>query len=245
MTCLDGYQMARQGRAGAALGMAAMASFVAGTVSVLLLMLLARPLIKVALEFGPAEYAALMLLALCTLGGLTGESVAKGLLMGAFGLLLGVVGSDPMTGNPRFTFGIPNLLDGLEFLPVTIGLFAVAEVLLTVRGPLSREVVKTSISGLLPTRADWWACRFTIPRATILGFFVGVLPGAGSTLASILAYLVEKKTSRHPERFGTGVIEGVAAPGGRQQRGQRGGHGAASSPWACPGRGPRPSCWGP
>jgi putative tricarboxylic transport membrane protein len=212
MTCLDGYQMARKGRAGAALGMAAMASFVAGTVSVLLLMLLARPLIKVALEFGPAEYAALMLLALCTLGGLTGESVAKGLLMGAFGLLLGVVGSDPMTGNPRFTFGLPNLLDGLEFLPVTIGLFAVAEVLLTVRGPLSREVVKTSISGLLPTRADWWACRFAIPRATILGFFVGVLPGAGSTLASILAYLVEKKASRHPERFGTGVIEGVAAP---------------------------------
>jgi putative tricarboxylic transport membrane protein len=212
MTCLDGYQMARQGRAGAALGMAAMASFVAGTVSVLLLMLLARPLIKVALEFGPAEYAALMLLALCTLGGLTGESVAKGLLMGAFGLLLGVVGSDPMTGNPRFTFGISNLLDGLEFLPVTIGLFAVAEVLLTVQGPLSREVVKTSIAGLLPTRADWWACRFTIPRATILGFFVGVLPGAGSTLASILAYLMEKKTSRHPERFGTGVVEGVAAP---------------------------------
>jgi putative tricarboxylic transport membrane protein len=132
--------------------------------------------------------------------------------MGAFGLLLGVVGSDPMTGNPRFTFGIPNLLDGLEFLPVTIGLFAVAEVLLTVRGPLSRAVVKTSIAGLLPTRADWWACRFTIPRATVLGFFVGVLPGAGSTLASILSYLVEKKASRHPERFGTGVIEGVAAP---------------------------------
>jgi putative tricarboxylic transport membrane protein len=192
--------------------MAAIASFVAGTISVLLLMVLARPVVGVALQFGPAEYAALMLLALCTLGGLTGESVTKGLLMGAFGLLLGTVGSDPLTGNPRFTFGLPQLLDGLEFLPVTIGLFAIAEVLLTVRGPLSREVVQTSIDRLLPTRADWRACRFTLPRATLLGFFVGVLPGAGSTLASILAYLVEKRSSRHPERFGTGAIEGVAAP---------------------------------
>jgi len=212
MTCLDGYQMARQGRAGPALGMAAIGSFVAGTISVVLLMLLARPLVRVALEFGPAEYFAIMLLALLTLGGITGESVAKGLLMAAVGLLLGTVGGDPMTGTPRFTFGVPSLLDGLEFLPVTIGLFAVAEVLTSASRSVTKEVQAAPIQGLLPSRADWWACRWTLPRASLLGFVVGVLPGAGATLASILAYLTEKRLSRHPERFGTGVIEGVAAP---------------------------------
>ncbi|HEX2501241.1 MAG TPA: tripartite tricarboxylate transporter permease [Methylomirabilota bacterium] len=212
MTCLDGYQMARQGRAGPALGMAAIGSFIAGTISVVLLMLLARPLIRVALEFGPAEYFAIMLLALLTLGGLTGESVMKGLLMAAFGLLLGTVGGDPMTGTPRFTFGEPSLLDGLEFLPVTIGLFAVAEVLTTATRSLAHDVYAAPIRGLLPSRADWWACRWTLPRASLIGFVVGVLPGAGATLASIIAYLTEKRLSRHPERFGTGVIEGVAAP---------------------------------
>jgi putative tricarboxylic transport membrane protein len=212
MTCLDGYQMARQGRAGPALGMAAIGSFVAGTASVVLLMLLARPLVRVALEFGPAEYFAIMLLALLTLGGLTGESVAKGLLMAAFGLLLGTVGGDPMTGTPRFTFGAPSLLDGLEFLPVTIGLFAVAEVLTSATRSLTHDVYAAPIRGLLPTRADWWACRWTLPRASLIGFAVGVLPGAGATLASIIAYLTEKRLSRYPERFGTGVIEGVAAP---------------------------------
>jgi putative tricarboxylic transport membrane protein len=212
MTCLDGYQMARQGRAGPALGMAAIGSFTAGTISVVLLMLLARPLIRVALEFGPAEYFAIMLLALLTLGGLTGESVVKGLLMAAFGLLLGTVGGDPMTGTPRFTFGEPSLLDGLEFLPVTIGLFAVAEVLTTATRSLAHDVYAAPIRGLLPNRADWRACRWTLPRASLIGFVVGVLPGAGATLASIIAYLTEKRLSRHPERFGTGVIEGVAAP---------------------------------
>jgi putative tricarboxylic transport membrane protein len=212
MTCLDGYQMARQGRAGPALGMAAIGSFVAGTISVVLLMLLARPLVRVALEFGPAEYFAIMVLALLTLGGLTGESVTKGLLMGVFGLLLGTVGGDPLTGTPRFTFGVPSLLDGLEFLPVTIGLFAVAEVLSTASRGLTRDVYAAPIRGLLPSRADWRACRWTLPRASLIGFVVGVLPGTGATLASILAYLAEKRASRHPERFGTGVIEGVAAP---------------------------------
>ena len=212
MTCLDGYQMARQGRAGPALGMAAIGSFVAGTASVVLLMLLARPLIRVALEFGPAEYFAIMVLALLTLGGLTGESVAKGLLMGVFGLLLGTIGGDPLTGTARFTFGAPSLLDGLEFLPVTMGLFAVAEVLSGASRPLTQSLAAPPIRGLFPSRADWYACRWTLPRATLLGFVVGVLPGAGATLASILAYLAEKRASRYPERFGTGVIEGVAAP---------------------------------
>ena len=212
MTCLDGYQMAKQGRAGPALGMAAIGSFVAGTASVVLLMLLARPLVRVALEFGPAEYFAIMVLALLTLGGLAGESVAKGLLMGVFGLLLGTIGGDPLTGTQRFTFGAPSLLDGLEFLPVTMGLFAVTEVLSIASRPLTHDVSVTPIHGLLPSRADWHACRWTLPRATLIGFVVGVLPGAGATLASILAYLAEKRASRYPERFGTGVIEGVAAP---------------------------------
>jgi putative tricarboxylic transport membrane protein len=179
---------------------------------VLFLMLLARPLVRLALEFGPAEYFAIMVLALLTLGGLTGESVAKGLLMGAFGLLLGTVGGDPLTGTPRFTFGVPSLLDGLEFLPVTIGLFAVAEVIAAALRPLDQQVYQAPIHRLLPSREDWRACRWTLPRATVIGFVVGVLPGAGATLASILAYLAEKRASRHPERFGSGVIEGVAAP---------------------------------
>jgi putative tricarboxylic transport membrane protein len=212
MTCLDGYQMARRGRAGPALGMAAIGSFVAGTASVVLLMLLARPLVRVALEFGPAEYFAIMVLALLTLGGLTGESVARGLLMAGLGLLLGTVGGDPMTGTPRFTFGVASLLDGLDFLPVTMGLFAVAEVLSMATRSGRQDAAPPPVSGLLPTREDWRACRFTLPRASLIGFVVGVLPGAGATLASILAYLVEKRVSRHPERFGTGVIEGVAAP---------------------------------
>jgi len=212
MTCLDGYQMARQGRAGPALGMAAIGSFIAGTAGVVLLMFLARPLVRLALGFGPPEYFALMLLALCTLGGLVGESVLKGLLMAAVGLFLGTIGSDPMTGAPRFTYGVPSLLDGLDFLPVTIGLFAVAEVLAAAERGAPPPVPDTALVGLLPSRADWRACRFTLLRATLIGFVVGVLPGAGSTLASILAYAAEKRASRYPERFGTGVIEGVAAP---------------------------------
>jgi len=128
------------------------------------------------------------------------------------GRLLGTIGSDPLTGAARFTFGIPSLLDGLEFLPVAIGLFAVAEVLTTAERSVAHQAYETRITGLLPTRQDWRACRFTLPRATLIGFVVGVLPGAGSTLASILAYLAEKRASRYPERFGTGVIEGVAAP---------------------------------
>jgi putative tricarboxylic transport membrane protein len=131
--------------------------------------------------------------------------------MGVFGLLLGTIGGDPLTGTARFTFGVPSLLDGLEFLPVTIGLFAVAEVLSNASRPLA-PVAAPRIQGLLPSRADWYACRWTLPRATLIGFVVGVLPGAGSTLASILAYLAEKRASRYPERFGTGVIEGVCAP---------------------------------
>jgi putative tricarboxylic transport membrane protein len=212
MTCLDGYAMARQGRAGPALGMCAIASFLAGTASVIGLMLLAPPLASFALRFGPAEYFALMILGLTTLTRLAGKSLAKGLLMGAFGLALGTIGLDPMTGTQRFTFGRIELLDGLGFVPVAMGLFALAEIFANAEESLKRDVFRTELKGLWPSLQDWIAVRWTILRATVIGFFVGVLPGAGATVAAFMAYAVEKKASKHPERFGQGTIEGVAAP---------------------------------
>ncbi|MBI4610723.1 MAG: tripartite tricarboxylate transporter permease [Candidatus Rokubacteria bacterium] len=212
MTCLDGYQMARQGRAGPALGMAAFASFIAGTFSVLMLMLVAKPLVTVALGFGPAEYTALMILALSTIGGLLGESVVKGLIAAALGLMLGTVGTDAMTGVARYTYGAPKLLDGVSFLAVTVGLFGVAEVLENAERSLRQEVYAGKIKGLLPKFSDWAQAKLAILRGSCIGFAVGMLPGAGATAASMLAYLAEKKASRQPERFGKGAIEGVAAP---------------------------------
>jgi putative tricarboxylic transport membrane protein len=212
MTCLDGYAMARKGRAGPALAMAAIASFVAGTLSVLGLMLVAAPLTEFALGFGPEENAALMVLGLTTLTRLAGKSVLKGLLMAAFGLALGTVGIDSMSGTPRLTFGQAELLNGFEFAVVAIGLFAVAEIFSNAEEHLVREPIHTRLRDLWPTMADWVAVRFTIVRASVLGFFIGTLPGAGATVASFLAYAVEKRVSKHPEKFGTGVIEGVAAP---------------------------------
>ena len=211
MTTLDGYQMALQGRAGPALGIAAFGSFIAGTFATIMLMLLAKPLVKVALSFGPTEYFSMLTLALCTLGGLMGESVIKGLLMAAFGIFLGTMGIDPVSGVERFTFGKPELMDGIGFLPVAIGLFAIAEVLLTAEVELMRPVVE-KIKGLLPSLKDWMDCKFAIARGTVIGFLIGCMPGGGATLASVVSYLVEKKVSKHPERFGKGAIEGVAAP---------------------------------
>jgi putative tricarboxylic transport membrane protein len=212
MTCLDGYAMARQGRAGAALGMSAMSSFIAGTVSVVGLMLLAPPLAEFALRFGPAEYFALMVLGLTMLTRLAGKSLIKGLMMGMFGLALGTIGLDPMTGVARFTAGRIEFLDGVGFVSVAMGLFALGEIFTNAEQSLNRQVFKTDLKGLWPTAQDWMAVRWTLVRATIIGFFVGVLPGAGATVASFMAYVAEKKASKHPETFGTGVIEGVAAP---------------------------------
>jgi putative tricarboxylic transport membrane protein len=212
MTCLDGYAMARQGRAGPALGMCAVASFVAGTFSVLGLMLLAPPLAAFALRFGPAEYFALMVLGLTTLTRLAGKSLTKGLLMAAFGLALGTIGIDPVTGTSRFTFGRVELLEGIGFVPVAMGLFALAEIFANAEESLRREVFKTELKNLWPSLEDWMAVRWTMLRATVIGFFIGALPGAGATVAAFMAYAVEKKASKHPEKFGTGVIEGVAAP---------------------------------
>lgn len=212
MTTLDGFQMALQGRAGAALGMAAIGSFVAGTASVVLLMLAAPPLADLAVTFGPPEYFALMVLGLTTLASLTGGSMLKGLLMALAGLMLGTIGIDLMLGAPRYTFEQAELLDGLDFLPVAVGLFAIGELLYNIYRPVRSEPIKAELSGLLPTRQDWRDSWRAIGRGTVIGFFVGILPGAGATIASFLAYAAEKRSSKHPEKFGTGVIEGVAAP---------------------------------
>jgi len=211
MTTLDGYQMALQGRAGPALGIAAFGSFIAGTFATVMLMVLAKPLVKVALSFGPTEYFSMLVLALCTLGGLMGESIIKGLLMAAFGIFLGTTGIDPVSGAERFTFGIPELMDGIGFLPVAIGLFAIAEVMVTAEMEMMRPVV-VKVKGLLPSLRDWMDCKFAIARGTVIGFLIGCMPGGGATLASVVSYLVEKKVSKHPEKFGKGAIEGVAAP---------------------------------
>jgi putative tricarboxylic transport membrane protein len=212
MTTLDGYQMALKGRAGAALGMAAIGSFIAGTLGVVALMLAAPPIAHLAVRFGPPEYFALALLGLLTLSGLAGTSVAKALLMAIAGLLVATVGLDPIAGHLRFTFNVLELSDGIDFLPVAVGLFGIAEVLANIEQRVRLEPIHAKLSGLLPTWQDWLACRLPIVRGSVIGFVVGVLPGAGATLASFISYGIEKKVAKDPSRFGRGAIEGVAAP---------------------------------
>jgi putative tricarboxylic transport membrane protein len=211
-TTLDGYQLALQGRAGAALAIAAIGSFIAGTFGVLALMLAAPPLADLAVQFGPPEYFALAALGLLTIAGLTGSSAAKALLAAVAGLALATVGVDPFTGQQRFTLGVIELTDGVEFLPVAVGLFGIAEVLANVAHPVRIAPIKASLSGLVPTWQDWRASRGPIARGGLIGFVVGVLPGAGATIASFIAYGLERRISKQPERFGKGAIEGVAAP---------------------------------
>lgn len=212
MTCLDGYAMARKGRAGPALTIAAIGSFVAGTFSVVMLTLLAPPIADAALSFGPPEYFALMLLGLTAVSGLTGSSTAKGYAMAFIGLGLAMIGLDPMTGDPRFNFGNLELMDGIGFLPVAVGLFGIGTVLGMIDETLHIEIMKTTLREMLITKKDLKDSAMPIARGTIIGFVIGVLPGAGATIASFLAYATEKRFSRTPELFGTGMIEGVAAP---------------------------------
>lgn len=213
VTCLDGYAMARHGRAGPALGMAAIASFIAGTVGIVLLMLLAPPLASFALGFSPADYFALMFLALTVVVSLAGRSLIKGLMSAVFGLMLATVGLDPITGQARFSYGNSSLLGGLEFVAVVVGLFGIAEVLTNLERE-ALQVYETRLKGIWPTLPDWRRSTGALIRGSLIGFVVGVLPGAGSAVASFLAYDIEKKSSKRPEEFGTGVIEGVAAPEG-------------------------------
>jgi putative tricarboxylic transport membrane protein len=216
ITCLDGYQMAKQGRAGAALGIAAISSFVAGTFGVVGLMLVAPPLARFALKFAPPEYFALMALGLAMVVFLAGKSMLKALLALVVGLWLATVGTDLFSAESRFTFGYFELLDGIDFIVASIGIFAVGEVLanLETRGGSEFFRLSGGLKNLLPTVADIKACRFAFINGSLVGFIVGVLPGAGSTISSFLSYGLEKAFSKHPERFGSGVIEGVAAPEG-------------------------------
>ena len=209
MTSIDGYQMALQGRAGVALGIAAIGSFIAGTVSTIGLMLLAPPLAKAALAFGPPEYFALVVLGLTALAAV-GGSVLKGLTTGMFGLLISTVGIDQQTGVARFAFDKIWLLDGVGFIVLSVALFGVGEVLSSAGMPTPRPI--TTVKNLLPSRAEWKQSRMPILRGSLIGFFVGVLPATGATIASFLAYIVEKKVAKDPSRFGKGAIEGVAGP---------------------------------
>jgi putative tricarboxylic transport membrane protein len=212
VTCLDGYEMARQGRAGPALGIAAFGSFIAGTLSVLGLMLLAPPLARFALRFGPPEYFTLMVLGVTVLIYLAHGSMPKALIMAAIGIVLGLIGLDSITAVQRFTFNQLDLLDGVGLVPIVMGLFGISEVLLNIEQIIRREVFETSIKGLLPTKQDWKDSAGPIARGSLLGFLLGILPGGGGVISSFLSYAVEKKISKHPERFGKGAIEGVAGP---------------------------------
>jgi len=212
VTCLDGYKMARNGRAGAALGISALGSFIAGSLAVLGISILAPTLASFALKFGPPEYFCLVLLGLMMAVYLSEESVLKGLMMGLLGLLLGTIGLDPVSGSQRFTFGVSRLTDGIDFVVMVMGLFGLAEILCNMEAPENREIFKTALKGLLPTRQDWRQCWASVMRGSALGFFIGVLPGGGAIISSFAAYAVEKRLSKHPERFGSGAIEGVAAP---------------------------------
>ncbi|MEO8442057.1 MAG: tripartite tricarboxylate transporter permease, partial [Betaproteobacteria bacterium] len=212
MTCLDGHAMARQGRAGPALTIAAIASFIAGTFSVLMLTVLAPPIAEAALSFGPPEYFALTMLGLSAISGLTGKSRAKGYAMALLGLGLAMIGLDPIDGTQRFTFGNLELMDGLGFLPVAVGMFGLGAVLTMVEQPVELEIMKTSLREMLITKKDLKDSAMPIMRGSIIGFLIGVLPGAGATIATFLAYAAEKRISKTPELFGTGMIAGVASP---------------------------------
>jgi len=212
VTCLDGYQMARSGRAGPALGIAAFGSFIAGTVSTLGLTFLSPVLADVAIKFGAFEYVSLMFLGLTILAYLARGSMIKALSMAVVGLIIGTVGTDLISGIPRFTFGIEELYDGVGLIPVLMGLFGIAEVLINMEESLKKDVYTTRFKGLFPDRQDWKDAIKPIGRGTVVGFLLGTLPGGGAVISSFVSYAVEKRVSKHPEKFGTGTIEGVAGP---------------------------------
>ena len=212
--CLDGHPLALKGRAGPAMGMSAIAGFIASTFGVIALTFAAPFVADLALGFGPPEYAALMAFGLLLVILLASESPIKGFLSMCIGLLVSTIGIDIFTGQQRLTFGAPALYDGIEFIAISVGLFAVGEVLLNAEKKMDRPIfnVPKGIRNLLPTKADLKQSRLAIALGSVFGFFIGALPGGGSTVASFLSYALVKKTSKTPERFGKGAIEGVAGP---------------------------------
>ena len=212
VTCLDGYAMARKGRAGAALAIAAVGSYIAGTVSVVALMLMAPPLAAFALRFGPPEYLALLTLGLLALAYMGGGSMPKAMAMAVLGLLLGMIGIDQMTGYFRFAYGVVELGDGIGVVPVAVGLFGLSEILLTAGQETPAEVARPRFRELWPSRQEWRESVAPIGRGTVLGFLIGIVPGSAHIISSFVSYAVERRLSRRPEEFGHGAVAGVAGP---------------------------------
>src|SRR5438309_2821962 len=212
MTCIDGYAMARKGRAGAALAIAAVGSYVAGTVSVVALMFLAPPLASFALRFGPPEYFALLILGLLVLAYMSSGSMVKALAMATLGLLLGMIGIDQMTGYFRFAYGVVEVGDWIGRLPVAVGRFGLAEILGAAGQETPPAVIKPTLRELLPSRQEWKDANWPIWRGTVLGFLIGIIPGSAHIISSFVSYAVERRLARRPEEFGQGAVAGVAGP---------------------------------
>ena len=212
MTCIDGNAMAKKGRAGAALCIAAVGSFVAGTFGVVLLTLVAPPLADFALGFGPPEYTALLALGLIFLAYMSTGSLVRTLLMAALGLLLGTIGIDVMTGHFRYSFDIPELGDGIGIVPVAVGLFGLGEILSTPSRQVTSEVIRPRLRELWPSREEWRASAMPIARGSVLGFVIGIIPGSAHIISSFMSYALEKRISKTPEEFGKGAVAGVAGP---------------------------------
>jgi putative tricarboxylic transport membrane protein len=212
MTTIDGHQMARQGRAGAALSIAAIGSFIAGIGAVILVVFVTPPLAAFALKFNAPEYFLLALLGITATASLGTDSPTRALLAALLGLIIAMVGVDPIQGTPRLTFGEQALIEGIDFLPVAIGIFGIAEVLASLERAEQAAPMRTRLRDMWLTAKDWAESRAAVLRGSVIGFVIGVMPGAGPTIASMLAYITEKRVSRHPERFGRGAIDGVAAP---------------------------------
>src|SRR5512143_4017270 len=212
VTCIDGYQMALKGRAGPALGVAAIGSFIAGTIGVIGLTFVAPPLAEFALKFGPPEYFALTLLGLLMATLLGGTSIVKGLIMVVLGLLLGSVGLDPISGAIRFTWGFFMLQEGVDFVTLAMGMFGIGEILINLEKEITTELVTRKITHLWPTLKDWAESKWAMLRGSLIGFFIGILPGGGAVISSLVSYGIEKKLSKHPEEFGKGAIQWVAGP---------------------------------
>ncbi len=210
VTCLEGYAMARTGRAGAALGISAFGSFIGGTIGVIFLIVIGPPLARWALKFGPPEFFSLMMMGLALLTYLGSKSIIKSLMMAAVGLFISTIGMDYISGKPRFSYHIMTLMDGVDLVPVVMGLFGVAEVLSNLERRVKAEIYQTKIKNLFPTLKDWKDSLGSIIRGAFLGFFIGILPGPSAVISSFASYTIEKKLSR--KQFGSGVIEGVAGP---------------------------------
>src|SRR2546423_750539 len=212
MTCIDGNAMARKGRAGAALCIAAVGSWIAGTFGVIVLTLIAPPLATIALKFGPPEYTALLVLGLVFLAYMSTTSLSRTLLMAAFGLLLGTIGIDPLSGHFRYSFDIAELGDGIGIVPVAVGLFGLGEILTTPSADVVGKVIAPKLRELLPSRREWRESGWPIARGSVLGFLIGLTPGSAHIISSFLSYAIERRVSKHPEEFGNGAVAGVAGP---------------------------------